>query len=180
MFLTSRRALVVPAILALLGGATTASADPGHVAVRTSETLSDLQTGVSGPFDGATAAFQLVTSAQGSHGLLRVEGVGASADGHTFGAHLHVGPCIAGDPDAARGHYNTDVVVKGILPPLNEISEETEMWLDITVDEGSATATASVPFVPIPATRSVVVHALETDHDTGGAGPRLACIPVVW
>ncbi len=54
------------------------------------------------------------------------------------------------------------------------------MWLDITVEDGAATATASVPFVPVPGTRSVVVHAMETDHHTGGAGARLACLPVVW
>ena len=54
------------------------------------------------------------------------------------------------------------------------------MWLDITVDDGAGTATASVPFMPRPGARSVVVHALATDHHTGLAGARLACLPVVW
>ena len=94
-----------------------------------------------------------------------------------FGAHLHLGPCVAGNGAAALAHYNTDVLA-GVTPP--EISEDTEVWLDFTVDDGAGTATASVPFVPLPGTRSVVVHAMETDHETGGAGARLACVPVVW
>ena len=61
-----------------------------------------------------------------------------------------------------------------------EISEDTEVWLDFTVDDGAATSTASVPFVPLPGDHSVVIHALATDHDTGLAGARLACLPVVW
>ena len=61
-----------------------------------------------------------------------------------------------------------------------EISEDTEVWLDFTVDDGAGTATASVPFVPQPGARSVVIHAIPTDHHTGLAGARLACLPVVW
>ena len=179
MSTTSRRALAVPAILTLATVAATApaSADDLGLLVRSSGPLSDLQVAATGPFDGASATFQLVGSAQGSHGLLRVTGIGASADGDTFGAHLHVGPCVAGNGAAAGGHYNTDVEA-GILPP--EISEDTEMWLDITVDDGAATATASVPFVPDAGIRSVVIHAQATDHHTGLAGARLACLPVVW
>ena len=118
-----------------------------------------------------------MVSAQGSHGLLRVKGVDASADGETFGAHLPSGSCVAGNGTAALGHYNTDVLA-GVTPP--EVSDDTEMWLDFTVDDGAATATASVPFVPMPGARSVVVHALATDHHTGLAGARLAGLPVVW
>lgn len=177
MSTTSRRFVPLAAIVALLAlPATAAAGDHGPV-VRTSGPLADLQTATAGPFDTATAAFQLVVSAQGSHGLLRVRGIDSSADGTTFGAHLHLGPCVAGNGAAALGHYNTDVL-DGVTPP--EISEDTEMWLDITVDDGAGTATASVPFVPLAGTRSVVVHALETDHHTGAAGARLACLPVVW
>jgi Cu/Zn superoxide dismutase len=181
MSTTSRCAPAVPVIVALAAVAATAPASAHSLGplVRSSGALSDLQVAAAGPFDGATASFQLVGSAQGSHGLLRVTGIGASADGDTFGAHLHVGPCVAGNGAAAGGHYNTDVEAD-ILPPDNEISEETEMWLDLTVDDGRATATASVPFVPVPGTRSVVVHAEATDHHTGLAGARLACLPVVW
>ena len=70
--------------------------------------------------------------------------------------------------------------VRGRLQVPPEISEDTEIWLDFTVDDGAGTATASVPFVPLPGERSVVVHAMETDHHTGAAGPRLACLPLVW
>ena len=86
---------------------------------------------------------------------------------------------MAGDGAAAKGHYNTDVEA-GVLPPFNTISEDTEVWLDFTVDDGAGTATASVPFVPLPGARSVVIHAAATDHHTGTAGARLACLPVEW
>ena len=108
--------------------------------------------------------------------MLRVRGV-EGADGQTFGAHLHLGPCVAGQPAAALGHYNTDVLA-GVVSP--ETNERTEVWLDVTVDDGSGTATASVPFVPSPGERSIVIHAVATDHDTGTAGARLACLPVEW
>ena len=173
---TSRRALAVPAIVALAAVAATApaTADSGPL-VRASGPLSDLQT-AAGPFDGATAAVQIVASGTGSHTVLRVRGI-EGVDGQTFGAHLHVGPCIAGNGGAALGHYNTDVLAHDDEP---EISEDTEVWLDFTVDDEAATSTASVPFVPLPGDHSVVIHALATDHDTGLAGARLACLPVVW
>jgi Cu-Zn family superoxide dismutase len=178
MSMTSRRALAVPAILALGAVAATApaSAAAGGVVVRAAGTLADLQTAAAGPFDGATAAVQIVSSGGASHTVLRVRGIDG-ADGATFGAHLHLGPCVAGNGAAALAHYNTDVLA-GVTPP--EISGDTEIWLDFTVDDGAGTATASVPFVPLPGERSVVVHAMETDHHTGAAGPRLACLPLVW
>ena len=46
--------------------------------------------------------------------MLRVRGI-EGADDLTFGAHLHSGPCVAGDPAAALGHYNTDVMA-GVTP----------------------------------------------------------------
>ena len=174
---TTSRLLPLAAIVALIALPATANAGDHGPVVRASGPMADLLPATAGPFDGATAAFQLVASARGSHGVLRVHGVDSSADGDTFGAHLHAGPCVAGNGAAALGHYNTDVLA-GVTPP--EISEDTEMWLDITVDDGAATATASVPFVPLAGTRSVVVHATATDHHTGGAGPRLACLPVAW
>jgi Cu/Zn superoxide dismutase len=177
MSITSRRLLPLAAIVALITLPATANAGDHGPVVRAAGPLADLQPATAGPFDGSTAAFQVVASARGSHGVLRVKGIDASADGETFGAHLHSGPCVAGNGAAALGHYNTDVLA-GITPP--EVSEDTEMWLDITVEDRAATATASVPFVPVPGSRSVVVHAMATDHHTGGAGARLACLPVVW
>ena len=177
MIRTSRRAFAVPAILALTAGALTAPAlaDPRGPLVRAGGSLSDLQA-AAGPFDGAHAVVQIVASAGGSHTVLRACGI-HGADGQTFGAHLHAGPCVAGDGAAALGHYNTDVIAGDPTP---EISEDTEVWLDLAVDDGAGTATASVPFIPLPGDRSVVIHALATDHRTGLAGARLACLPVQW
>ena len=177
MSLTSRRLVPLAAIVALFALTPTANAGDFGPIVRASGPLSDLQTAAAGPFDGARASVQIVASAKGSHAVLRVSGVGDAAEGTTYGAHLHVGPCIAGNGAAALAHYNTDVLA-GVTPP--EISEDTEVWLDITIDDGAGTATASVPFVPLAGQRSVVVHAMETDHHTGAAGARLACLPVVW
>ena len=177
MTTTSRRLFAVTAIVALGTVPVTAAAAERGPLVRASGALADLQTAAAGPFDGASASFQLVASAKGSHAVLRVDGIGAAANGSVYGAHLHAGPCVAGNGAAALGHYNTDVIA-GVTPP--EISEDTEVWLDLHVDDGAATSTASVPFVPLAGTRSVVVHALETDHHTGTAGARLACLPVVW
>ncbi|HET8969877.1 MAG TPA: superoxide dismutase family protein [Candidatus Nanopelagicales bacterium] len=177
MTTTSRRALAVPAILALAGVCATApaAADTRGPLVRASGVLSDLQV-AAGPFDGASAAVQIVSSGRGSHTVLRVRGI-HHADGQTFGAHLHAGPCVAGNGSAAQGHYNTDVIAEDPTP---EISEDTEVWLDFTVDDGAGTATASVPFIPLAGDRSVVIHALATDHHSGLAGARLACLPVQW
>lgn len=176
MTTTSRHLLVATAIVALTTlPATAASADRGPV-VRSSGTVSDFAPAVAGPLDGAWASYQLVASARGSHSVLRVTGI-AAPDGTTFGAHLHAGPCVAGNGAAAGPHYNTDLVA-GVTPV--EISEDTEVWLDLTVEDGAGTSTASVPFLPTPGARSVVVHAMATDHHTGAAGPRLACLPVEW
>lgn len=176
MPITTRHLVPLTAIVALLALPATASAAHLGPVVRTSGPLVDLQPGSDGPFDPARGAVQIVRSAHGSHVLLRVRGIDG-ADGETFGAHLHVGPCVAGNGAAALGHYNTDVLA-GVTPP--EVSADTEVWLDMTVSGGAGTATASVPFVPLPGTRSVVVHALATDPSTGAAGARLACLPVVW
>ena len=176
MSVTSRRALAMPAIVAIAGFTATGPACHGGPVVRSAGPLSDLQPATAGPFDGAAGAVRISSTGRGSHAVLRVRGI-EGADGETFGAHLHAGPCVAGDPAAALGHYNTDVLA-GVVPP--EVSERTEVWLDLTVRRGAAVATASVPFVPLPGARSVVIHASATDHDTGTAGARLACLPVVW
>ncbi len=111
-----------------------------------------------------------------SHAVLTVKGIAAAADGQTFGAHVHDGPCVAGDGAAALGHYNSHV--HGDLPP--EISDRTEFWLDFTVADGAGTGSTEVPFVPESGSRSVVIHALPTNPQTGLAGARLACLTVAW
>jgi len=208
MTTTSRRVLAMPAIVALAGfvgtglgaeapgaheapsaggvhahpgfrahDATDGHGGRGAAVVRSSGPLSDLDPTATGPFDGASAAVRIsLLPHGGSRTLLLVRGIDG-AEGQTFGAHLHAGPCVAGQPAAALGHYNTDVLA-GVVPP--EISDRTEIWLDFTVDDEGGRATASVPFVPQPGTRSVVIHAAATDHHTGTAGARLACLPVVW
>ncbi|MGH9278392.1 MAG: hypothetical protein ACRD12_09860, partial [Acidimicrobiales bacterium] len=92
-----------------------------------------------------------------------------SFEGTTFGAHVHVGPCVPGNGAAAGPHYNSG----GPADP------EHEVWLDFTVEAGGVGwAEAWVPFViPAGAARSIVVHALPTDA-TGAAGGRIACLPV--
>jgi Cu/Zn superoxide dismutase len=85
--------------------------------------------------------------------------------------------CVAGDGSRAGGHYNH---TKVLGDPIT-ISAQTEVWLDVTIDEtGDATAVSHVPFAVVPGQRSVVIHAVATDPDTGLAGPRLACLPVEW
>ena len=70
--------------------------------------------------------------------------------------------------------------IPAIVDPIT-ISAQTEVWLDVTIDEtGDATAVSHVPFAVVPGQRSVVIHAVATDPDTGLAGPRLACLPVEW
>ena len=206
---TTRRLLALPAIVAIAGftgtgpGADLPEAPGAHGAlhagavhahpgfrshdghgghggapvVRSSGPLSDLDPTAAGPFDGASAAVRIsVLPHGGSRTVLRLRRV-EGAEGQTFGAHLHAGPCLVGQPAAALGHYNTDVLA-GVVPP--RVSELTEIWLDFTVDDEAGRATATVPFVPLPGTRSVVIHAAATDHHTGTAGARLACLPVVW
>lgn len=171
---------------ALVGGVTAAAlaalamASPAASTSPTAhfrDLLRDLQPAQADPFDGAAAHVSIASGHRTSTVNLHVSGV-TGAVGSTYGAHLHLGPCIAGNPAAALGHYNTDVLA-GRTPV--RISESTEVWLDFTVtDEGTGNAVAVVPFRIVPGTRSVVVHALATDHHTGTAGIRLACLPVAW
>ena len=145
--------------------------------LRTAAQLTDVAPAAAGPFDGASARVQLVESARGSHAVLTVTGIAPSAEGGTFGAHLHDGPCVAGDGAAAGPHYNAHVHGQTETAGVND---RTEIWLDFRVEDGSGTGTASVPFVPEPGRRSVVVHAAPTNPETGGAGARLACLTVDW
>jgi hypothetical protein len=63
----------------------------------------------------------------------------ASAD-TTYGAHVHVGPCVDGNGPLALGHYNTGTG--------GDPSPENEVWLDFTVrPDGVGVAYATAPFV---------------------------------
>jgi len=81
--------------------------------------LTDLQTATAGPFDGAEALMNLVEAPNArSSFFLRVKGIDPSVAGVEFGAHLHLGVCGTGDPDAALGHDNTDKVTRAIKTTL--------------------------------------------------------------
>ena len=135
--------------------------------------LSDLQPSTTQALEGATATLRMTLGQGRSAFVLKVRDIDRSAAGTTYGAHLHSGACVPGDGAAAGPHYNS------ATPPV--IDDDHEVWLDFTVTRGgTGRATAVVPFVPVHGARSVVVHEKATDHGTGAAGGRLACIPVVW
>ncbi|MDH3499502.1 MAG: superoxide dismutase family protein [Acidimicrobiia bacterium] len=100
---------------------------------------------------------------------LNVRDIDQSLAGNAFGAHVHVGPCVAGDGAAALGHYNNG----------GDPSHRTEVWLDFTVTgQGTGHATAVVPFlIPAGGAASVVIHEMAT-APSGAAGARLACLPL--
>lgn len=132
--------------------------------------LRDLQPDVTNPTDGAAAALVAVSGGDAlTRFRLAVWNMDRSSAGDTFGTHVHVGPCVAGNGEAAGSHYNTGG------PP----SPDTEVWLDFTVTaSGAATSSATTPFlIPPGGAQSVVIHADPTS-ETGEAGERLACLPV--
>jgi Cu/Zn superoxide dismutase len=136
--------------------------------------LESLSAAPSGLFDHATAQLVLVGHRDAATAVFVVHGVDQAAQGRTFGAHLHSGPCVRGDGAAAGPHYNHS----GVVPPV--ANDQTEVWLDFTVDEGgNGQSVTQVPWVPQAGARSVVVHELPTAPN-GTAGARLACLPVEW
>jgi Cu/Zn superoxide dismutase len=143
------------------------------VSMKFRDDLRDLAPAAPGPFDGARAKLTLDTS-HGTKAVLIVHGVDPSAAGRTFGAHLHVGPCVAGNGAAALGHYNHSGTT-----PLT-VNDQTEIWLDVRIDsEGNGRSVSTVDWAPLAGAHSVVIHANPTAPD-GTAGPRLACLPVEW
>ena len=108
--------------------------------------------------------------------LLLVPMAASAAPAHVFRGDLVDLSATTADPfgDASGPHYN----VSTATPPV--VSDQTEVWLDFTVTtDGTGAGDASVPFVPVPGDRAVVVHAEETAPN-GTAGARLVCLPVVW
>ncbi|MFC7625893.1 superoxide dismutase family protein [Microlunatus sp. GCM10028923] len=151
----------------LLDGTVTLDAGP----------LSDLRPEAD-PTDGATARLLVVRGVVASVATLEVSGLDPAAAGRSYGVHVHTGPCVAGDGEAAGPHYNHDKAT-GREPA--RVSAGTEIWLDITVDRhGRGQASTLVPFA-LPTAGdgigSVVVHEHPTDH-AGMAGGRLACLPL--
>jgi Cu/Zn superoxide dismutase len=165
-------ALATPAILALSAGlAVDASAASAQVF---KGDLVDLSAATADPFGDASAHLVMTPTANGTLFHLRVKGIDPAVLGHDYGAHLHVGPCVEGNGAAAGPHYN----VSTTTPPV--VSDQTEVWLDFTATaDGTGAADTTVPFLPPAGARSVVIHA-EATAPNGTAGPRLACLPVVW
>ena len=119
--------------------------------------LTDFTTTKPDVFKGARASAIMIGMDGTSLFRLRVSGV--AAKGGAYAVHLHQGKCVADDWSAAGPHYNVT-------------------WDPIDVDShGNAQSTATVSFIP-EGERSIVLHGLPTDPQTGIAGPRLACLPL--
>ncbi len=158
------------AAVTLSAGVPPATAAPSFVSA--AAPLTDLLPAAH-PTDGGQGQLYAVAPGDGNtYFFLVLTGLDPAAAGETYGAHVHVGPCVAGNGPAALGHYNTGT--SG--PP----SPDNEVWLDFTVLPGGvAVAYATAPFEIAPGTaQSVVVHALPTQPGTGLAGGRIACLPV--
>lgn len=160
------------AAVTLTGGISAASA-LGPV-TNASGPLTDISAAAN-PTDGANGHLVAVAPGTGNTRVLLVlTGLDPAAVGTTFGAHVHEGPCIAGDAAAAGPHYNTGT---GGAP-----SRQNEVWLDFTVRPGGVAVSRTVVPFEIAAGRaqSVVIHALATQAGTGVAGARMACMPVAF
>jgi superoxide dismutase, Cu-Zn family len=125
-------------------------------------------------FDGARAtAFMMGVNGESTFKLY-VRGIDESAVGKKYPAHLHEGPCVAGDGAAAGGHYNTQK--EAGLPIV--VNGETEVHLDFTVkSERYVRVVTSVPFVPKAGNRSIVIHS-DQKPEAGASPARLACLPL--
>jgi Cu/Zn superoxide dismutase len=160
----------ISAALTLAAGASPAQAAPPVITA--AGPLSDLSPAANAT-DGAKGQLYAVAPGnQRSYFVFVLTGLDPSAAGTTYGAHVHVGPCVAGNGAAALGHYNTGT---GGSP-----SPQNEVWLDFTVLPGGiGVSRAIVPFEISPGkARSVVIHANPTEPGTGIAGGRIACLPV--
>jgi Cu/Zn superoxide dismutase len=143
--------------------------------VEASGELADLAPSTADATDGAWADAWAVTDSSSTYVVLLLSGLDPAAEGTTYGAHVHVGPCVPGNGAAAGPHYNA-----GGTPTL-----ETEVWLDFEVlPWGYAYALASVPFqIQEGAAQSIVIHAEPTQDGgstPGAAGARLACLPLAF
>jgi len=142
--------------------------------IATEGALQDLAPATANATDGAYAEVWILQTATRSTYWFLVSGLTAPA-GTTYGAHVHVGPCVAGNGAAAGPHYNTG----------GTASPETEVWLDFTVlGGGYGFAATNVPFVIEPGkAQSIVIHAEPTQDGPptpGAAGARQACLPVIF
>lgn len=161
---------IVAGAAALLLAASTAASAGEPTRARGAGQLRDLRPASSEPTDHGTAQATATESDGSTTVTLKVQGLDHAFAGTVLGAHVHTGSCIEGDGAAAGPHYNAG----------GGISDETEVWLDFTIEaNGTGQASATVPFtIPAGGAGSVVIHALHTNHTTGAAGARWACLPV--
>jgi Cu/Zn superoxide dismutase len=165
-----RRLIALAGGAALLVAAATSAGAAAPTRARGAGELRDLQLTSEQPTDHATAQVTAVEDGSETTVTLKVQGLDHAHAGDVLGAHVHTGSCVEGDGAAAGPHYNAG----------GGISDETEVWLDFTVQpNGTGSATATVPFtIGDGAAGAVVIHAMHTDHGTGAAGARWACLPV--
>ncbi len=158
------------AVASLVGGVAPASAQPSLVTA--AGPLSDLHPASHATDAGYAQLFAVAPGDGNTYFVFILTGLDPAYAGTTYGAHVHVGPCVPGNGPAALGHYNTGT---GGVP-----SPENEVWLDFTVLPGGfGVAYTTAPFEIEPGTaQSVVVHADPTQPGTGLAGGRVACLPV--
>ncbi len=166
--------LGVTAVLALLGAgsqsAGAGSAERPKVVVSRGA-LSDLSTATADPTDGASGAAIAISAHGQTRVMMLLWGLDRTQAGIAHGAHVHVGPCVAGSGGSAGPHYNATGGVS--------VDASAEVWLDFTITSfGFGFASSTVPFViPAGGARSIVIHAAPTAPN-GTAGPRLACLPM--
>jgi Cu/Zn superoxide dismutase len=190
--LTRARTMAI-STLAASGLILTASAADGHAGRHTSTYvassdssgmgwaryggyLTDLSPTTDDVFDGAKASAVMIGMEGSSFFKLQITGIDDNAEGNEYPAHLHKGPCVAGQGASALGHYNTQE--EAGLPAPWLVNTETEVHLDFTVNsDGSARATANVPFIPLPGKRSIVIHT-DARPAAGSSPARLACLPL--
>jgi Copper/zinc superoxide dismutase (SODC) len=167
---TTRRLSGLAAGAAVLLFAASSAGAAAPTRARGAGELRDLQATSAQPTDHGTAQVTAVVAGGQTTVTLKVQGLDHAAAGDVLGAHVHTGSCVAGNGAAAGPHYNAG----------GGISDETEVWLDFTIQpNGTGAATTTVPFtIGDGAAGAVVIHAVHTDHSTGLAGARWACLPV--
>src|SRR5947208_15975330 len=88
-------------LVAVAAAAGATETQPAQTSLRTAGPLRDLQPAVADPTDGAYAQFAASTAGGATTAYLVLYGLNPAAAGETHGAHVHTGPCVAGNGAAA-------------------------------------------------------------------------------
>jgi len=170
--MTARRTrLTLTALLAVASMVLAAPADASaRRGVSSSGNLVDLSAELN-VTDGAHGFAAAAIGGGRTQVIFLVWGFDPARAGEVHGAHVHVGPCVAGTPAAAGPHWNAG----------GTASAHSEVWLDFTITPwGFGFASATIPHeIPRGAAGSIVIHASPTAPD-GTAGARLACLPMAF